>query len=255
MDFRVLGPLEIVARGGPVPTGSHKQRTVLAMLLMNSGRLVGLDELIDELWETDPPASAVANVRTYAANLRRLLAANDGGRTRISRRGSGYVLTVERGELDLSRYEELLSAARAARLAAEPGRVAQLLRGRPRHCGVARCLEDVRLGGALTAHRTALTETRHAAVDECAAALLEADDAAAAVALLREQVRRQPLREPSVALLMRALHRLGDVPGATGAFNRLRADLVAELGVEPGGNCRRCTGRCCGGRPRRPRPR
>ena len=232
-EFRVLGPLEIIADGRPVPTGSHKQRTVLAMLLLNAGNPVSLDDLIDELWEQEPPASAVANVRTYAANLRRLLASEGGGRTGIARRGSGYVLTVGPGELDLAAYEELLAAARRARAENDPARVAALL---TRADGLWRgnLLEDVRLGGALTSHRTALTELRLAAVDDCAAALLEAGDAAAAVALLREQTRRQPLREPSVAILMRALHQAGDLPGATAAFNRLRADLVAELGVEPG---------------------
>jgi len=232
-EFRVLGPLEIVAGGRPIPTGSHKQRTVLAMLLLNAGNPVSLDDLVDELWEQEPPASAVANVRTYAANLRRLLAAEGGGRTGIARRGSGYVLTVGRGELDLAVYEELLAAARRARAENDPARVADLL---TRADGLWRgnVLEDVRLGGALTSHRTALTELRLAAVDDCAAALLEAGDAAAAVALLREQRRRQPLREPSVGILMRALHQAGDLPGATAAFNRLRADLVAELGVEPG---------------------
>jgi DNA-binding SARP family transcriptional activator/tetratricopeptide (TPR) repeat protein len=232
-EFRVLGPLEIIAGGRPVPTGSHKQRTVLAMLLINAGNPVSLDDLIDELWEQDPPASAVANVRTYAANLRRLLASEGGGRTGIARRGSGYLLTLGPGELDLAEYERALAAARTARNDGDPARVADLL---IRADGLWRgsVLEDVHLGGALTSHRAALTELRLGAVDDCATALLEAGDAGAAVAMLREQIRRQPLREPSVAILMRALHQAGDLPGATAAFNRLRADLVAELGVEPG---------------------
>jgi DNA-binding SARP family transcriptional activator len=72
LKVRVLGPLEIRANGVALPLGTRKQQTLLAMLAIQTGRIVGLDELIDELWPSEPPASAVANTRAYAANLRRL---------------------------------------------------------------------------------------------------------------------------------------------------------------------------------------
>ncbi|HEU5111293.1 MAG TPA: transcriptional regulator, partial [Micromonosporaceae bacterium] len=63
MHLRVLGPLEVRAAGDVVPLGPRKQRTVLAMLALNAGRIVSLDQLVDELWPTAPPRSAVPNVR------------------------------------------------------------------------------------------------------------------------------------------------------------------------------------------------
>ncbi|MFI7574419.1 winged helix-turn-helix domain-containing protein [Micromonospora sp. NPDC049497] len=73
MEVRLLGPLELLTTvDSPLAIGTPKQRLVLAMLATDAGRLVTIDQLVDELWPVDPPASAVANVRTYAANLRRL---------------------------------------------------------------------------------------------------------------------------------------------------------------------------------------
>ncbi|GAB3967760.1 AfsR/SARP family transcriptional regulator [Plantactinospora veratri] len=71
-EVSLLGPLEIISDGVPLVLGPPKQQVVLAMLALRPGRLVGMDELVDELWPAKPPASAVANARGYAGNLRRM---------------------------------------------------------------------------------------------------------------------------------------------------------------------------------------
>jgi DNA-binding SARP family transcriptional activator len=73
MEILVLGPLEVLANGVAVPLGTRKQQTVLALLAVKANQFVGIDELVDEVWPEDPPASALANVRGYASKLRRVL--------------------------------------------------------------------------------------------------------------------------------------------------------------------------------------
>jgi DNA-binding SARP family transcriptional activator len=74
VDFRVLGPLEVSAAGEPVALGGRKQRTVLALLLLNANELVPRERMIDALWGDDPPSEADASLRVYVARLRKLLA-------------------------------------------------------------------------------------------------------------------------------------------------------------------------------------
>ena len=106
LSYGVLGPLRVTHAGLPVPVGAKKQRTVLALLLARANRAVGLDDLVDEVWSHDPPVSAVANVRTYAANLRRAFAAC-GEPDALTRSGDGYQLTVGMAACDALAFDEL----------------------------------------------------------------------------------------------------------------------------------------------------
>ena len=104
MLFRVIGPLEVTADGVVLPLGPRKQQSVLALLALNAGRAVVLNDMIDELWGDDPPASAVPNIRGYAASLRRTLATAEPGRDRLVRTGSGYALHTDIEDIDLSMF-------------------------------------------------------------------------------------------------------------------------------------------------------
>src|SRR2546430_10246876 len=114
VDVRVLGQLEIRSGDVVLPLGTPKQRTVLALLVARSGQFVSVDELVDEVWSEEPPASAGANVRMYAANLRRLFATHAEGRVALVRRGAGYVLRLVDATLDASRFTQLVRQARAS---------------------------------------------------------------------------------------------------------------------------------------------
>ena len=233
VDVRVLGQLEIRSGDTVLPVGTPKQRTVLALLLARHGQYVSVDELVDEVWTAEPPASAGANVRTYAANLRRLFTARAGGRVELARRGTGYVLRLLDAEFDASRLTQLVDAGRAA---AGRGEAQLAVRRFAQAAGLWRgpALEDVPLGWRLSAWRSALEEQRVAAVEEHAEALVALGRYPDAIAALRAHLAGQPTREPAYAALIRALYLAGDVTAALDAFVDARKALAQHLGVEPG---------------------
>src|SRR5579859_6001169 len=135
--FQILGPLGVCRTDGPLPLGTSKQRRLLAALLLDATRAVPLDRLIASVWDDDPPASAVANIRTYISRLRGLLV-DEHGTERIARRGPGYALEVAEEELDLAEFRRLAREGRTAaaagehrRAAADLGAALALWRGAP----------------------------------------------------------------------------------------------------------------------------
>jgi DNA-binding SARP family transcriptional activator len=119
MDFRLLGPLEVVERDRPLELGGAKQRSLLAMLLLQANELVSTDRLIDQLWGATPPATCAKSIQVYVSRLRKQL-----GDQRLATQAPGYVLHVEPSELDLARFAQLADEARRA----DPRRAAQKLR-------------------------------------------------------------------------------------------------------------------------------
>src|SRR6266550_4020231 len=108
MEFRILGPLEVVDGKGPVTVPGAKERAVLAYLLLHAGEVVRADRLIDELWGEDPPESARKSLQVRVANLRKVLGADS-----VLTRPSGYLITVPQDGFDLERFHELVAAAGA----------------------------------------------------------------------------------------------------------------------------------------------
>ena len=122
MRFTVLGPVELWVEGRLVPLGGPKQRALLAFLLLHANEAVARDRLIDALWGESPPRSASESLDAYIYRLRKLL-----GHDRLVRRGSGYVLSVEAGELDADRFELLVTSARQAADAGDSQGAARML--------------------------------------------------------------------------------------------------------------------------------
>ncbi|GLH95207.1 AfsR/SARP family transcriptional regulator [Phytohabitans aurantiacus] len=233
LDVRVLGALEVRANGEAVPLGSRKQQTVLAMLALHPSRVVGMDELIDELWPEAPPASAVANTRTYAANLRRLFDSAQPTRGLIAREASGYIFTIAPEQVDLFAFQAERHLARQARGAGDRQKAAVLLSAAANRWR-GPVLTGVSKGPVLTARCAALEEERLDLVEELAELLLEQGQERGAAALLRDHVRLHPLRERAQGLLMRALAGTDDIAGALNAYALARTALIDQLGVEPG---------------------
>ena len=102
MEFRILGPLEVISDGQVVQLGGAKQRALLAVLLLNANEVVSLDRLIDALWEDDPPDSAPKALQVHVSGLRKLL-----GKERVQTSPPGYLLRVGEGEFDLYRVRRL----------------------------------------------------------------------------------------------------------------------------------------------------
>src|SRR5262245_1328383 len=107
MDYRVLGPLEVLGGDGPLALGGAKQRALLALLLLNANRVVARERLVDLLWDERPPVSAVTNVHSYVSRLRKVLPPEV-----LVTRPSGYVLRAEPELIDLFRFERLVADAR-----------------------------------------------------------------------------------------------------------------------------------------------
>src|SRR3954469_6055612 len=120
MEYRILGPLEVVGGNGPLDLGSPKQRALLAVLLIHANRVIALDAVIDELWGDEPPAKATSSLQAYISNLRKVLEPGRGpGQPAqvLVTQPPGYTIRIDGDALDASRFERLLSEGR--RLLAE----------------------------------------------------------------------------------------------------------------------------------------
>jgi DNA-binding SARP family transcriptional activator/Flp pilus assembly protein TadD len=231
MEFCLLGPLMV--RSGdmvmPVPWG--KLRVVLAALLLNADRVVSLDELAEVLWGPFPPPSARVSVQNYVMRLRKAL--GDTGGSRISTQPHGYAIHLDAGELDVTRFETHLGAARAAAqddswdTAATEARAAMSLwRGEP--------LADMDSDLLLVRDVPRLAELHLQALEIRIDADLHLGRHAEVISELRQLTRTHPLRERLYALLMLALYRDGRQGEALATYQYARRVLIDQLGVEPG---------------------
>ncbi|GHJ49134.1 SARP family transcriptional regulator [Catellatospora sp. TT07R-123] len=230
--FHLLGPVAL-GPGAAVAVAVPKVRCLLAVLLLDANRQVSLDRLTDELWADDPPRSAVANLRSYASTLRRLLAAAGVDPDRLETTAGGYRLRVEDGESDLAAWEADADRGRAALTAGRPADAVPLLeRALARWRGPA--LADVPVSAALAARATALGELRTAASEDLFEARLLAGDGTALVAPLRGHLAAHPTRERGYGQLMRVLYGSGDPAAALEVYRQAHAALQDELGLSPG---------------------
>ena len=215
-EFRLLGPVEVVHDGRPLPLRGPKQRGLLALLLLGGGEPVSRDRLIEGLWGETPPPRVDHALDAQVSSLRRALAPTG---DRLVRRAPGYAFRVESGELDLERFGELRSAG-------EPGDALALWRGpaladvlsEPFAATAARDLEDLRV---------ATLEDR-----------VEADLARGLGHELVPELERlaveQPFRERLLGALALALYRAGRQAAALEVLAAARRRFAEELGLEPG---------------------
>ena len=224
LEFRVLGPLEVLRGGEPVPVTAPMQRALLSLFLVRRGHPTPQDELIDLLWSGDPPPTARAAFQNLVHLLRRSL-----GAAAIERSPAGYALRVEPGSVDLDRFDALVAESRRVR---SPERAAKLRlalalwRGRPFADLPGSALDQV------TVRR--LEEERLGALEDRIEAELELGEHAGLVPELEELVIREPLRERLWFQLMLALYRSGRQADALAAYGRARDVFLARLGIEPG---------------------
>ena len=227
VEYRILGPLDALVAGAPVPLGGRHQRAVLAILLAQANEVVTVDRLIDGIWDEGPPETAANLLQGYISQLRKLL-----GRDTIATRGRGYALIAPDGALDLHRFEQHASSGmaehasgRAAAAAAELDAALALWRGP--------ALSDVADVPAVRPIAARLDELRLAALERRIGADIDRGRAAEAAAELEPLVAAHPLRERLRGLQMLALYRSGRQADALAAFRAARATLVDELGLEP----------------------
>jgi predicted ATPase/DNA-binding SARP family transcriptional activator len=226
-QFRVLGPIEVLLDGAPVPLGAPKQRALLAVLLVNRRRVVTTEQLVDALWGESPPASAVQSLQVYLHGLRRVL-----GSERIETAGRGYRAVVGEDELDLDRFERTLEHGRASLEAGRTDDAADDLRDalalwrgpalanvpeESRRAAGAERLEELRLTALELRYDAELACGRHDAV----------------VPELETLTAQEPYRERFLQQRVLALYRCGRQAEALEVYRNARRVLADELGLEP----------------------
>jgi DNA-binding SARP family transcriptional activator len=223
VEFRVLGPLEIRRDGMPVPLHARKPRTMLGALLVEYGRVVSIDRLIDALWPSSPPAGAQHALETHATRLRKLL----GGDVALTARDPGYALELDPQLLDSVRFEQLLAEARESepeRAAARAEDALALWRGN--------ALADFEFESFAQEEVARLNELRLEAEEVRVDALLALGRASEIAGALEAHVAAEPLRERRWRQLMLARYRAGRQQAALDAFGLARRAL-GEFGLEP----------------------
>jgi DNA-binding SARP family transcriptional activator len=225
VEFRILGPLEVVERGRALTLGGPRQRALLALLLTRANEVVSTDRLIDELWGAEAPNAAANTLQYHISRLRKTLAPSDA----IVTREPGYLIRIGPDELDLLRFEQLVEETQQA----SPEVAGRLLRdalglwrGPP--------LADVAHESFAQAEILRLEELRLGALEQRVDADLALDRHGELVAELERLVRDHPLRERLRGQLMLALYRSGRQAEALDVYRKTRDLLVGDLGIEPG---------------------
>jgi DNA-binding SARP family transcriptional activator len=224
VEFRILGPLEVVAGGRPLALGGPRQRALLALLLTRANEVVSADRLIDELWGEHPPRDPANALQYHVSQLRKALAPSEA----IVTQEPGYVIRVGANDLDLLRFERLVAEAEdeppetAAKLLRE---ALGLWRGPP--------LADMAHESFAQTEIVRLDELRVRALELRIEADLALRRHAELVPELERLARELPLRERLRAALMRALYASGRQAEALETYREARTMLVDELGIEP----------------------
>ncbi|ARF56309.1 AfsR/SARP family transcriptional regulator [Streptomyces gilvosporeus] len=232
MDFSLLGPVAVTTGTGELPLGPAKRRSVLALLLLQPNTTVPLDQLIDSLWEDEPPEHARTVVQGHVSRLRATLA--EGGAAaygiELTTHGSAYLLRLPEELIDAHRFGELVTLARPEQA---PADAVPLLR---EALGLWRgpALTGTVTSPPFAAAAHALEERRLTAVEALARAHGALGEHEQAAAILYSAAVNHPLREGLIAALMRALFRAGRQSDALEWFHRTRRLLNEELGVDPG---------------------
>ena len=227
LEFRILGPLEVVGDDGPISLGGPKQRATLAILLLDANRVVSVERLADDLYSGAAPVTAVTQVQRQISELRKVL-----GASAIQTRAPGYVIWLAPDELDLKRFERRAEEAARALATGDARTAARLLadaldvwRGPP--------LADLAHEPFAQLSIERLEEIRLAAVEQRVEAELALGRHVQLVGQLEGLVAEHPLREHFYGQLMLALYRSGRQAEALDVYRRAREALVVEFGIEP----------------------
>ena len=234
MDFRILGPLEVVDDGRAVELAGSKVRALLVLLLLHANETLTSDRLIDELWGERPPAAAAKTLQMHISRLRKALAGENGsGAGLIVTRERGYSLTIHPEQLDAWRFERLvaegrdkLSAGRAEAAVTALEHALDLWRGSP--------MADLAYEPFAQPEIARLEDLRAAAVERLVEAKLALARHAEVIEPLESLIAEHPYREGPRAQLMLALYRCDRQADALQAYQDARRTLAEELGIEPG---------------------
>ncbi|GAA4620388.1 hypothetical protein GCM10023196_004170 [Actinoallomurus vinaceus] len=241
----MLGPVRAWRGPDEVDLGPPQQRAILALLLVRSNRLVSVEDMIELLWEQDPPGSAVNAIHKYVGSIRRLLEPDLEARTSgrwLTRHGGTYRLAVDESTSDLIAFRRTVKDAQTARADGRPADSLDLLM---EALALARgaCGEGLDLRGRNRNHFTAVDQEYVAAVADAADAALVSAQAPRVLPMLRQLACDEPLNEPLQARLVLVLGAAGRQAQALSYYQLVRERLRDELGVDPGEEMRAAYGK------------
>lgn len=234
MEFRLLGPIEVVIDGRSLPLGGAKQRALLSVLVMNANRVVSTDQLIDALWGERAPEGAPHTLQVYVSQLRKSLrvAGSPQPETVLVTQGRGYVLRVEPDSIDLHRFERLAGEGRRTLAAGEPVRAAETLR-EALALWRGPTLVDLAYEAFAQPEIARIDDLRLSAAEDRIEADLAVGRHADLIGELQLLVAEHPLRERLRSHLMLALYRSGRQAEALQTYREFRQTLSEELGIDP----------------------
>ena len=232
MEFRLLGPLELSSGGQQHNLGPAKERCLLVILLLAAGTVVPVEDLIDRIWDANPPARAAENIPVYLSRLRKRLHRSVGDQVSLIARAHGYQLDIDPGSIDLHRFRLLWRQSRPVSQSGDPGHAADLLREAE---GLWRGQALAGLPGDWIGRmRRSLEEERRTVILE----RIELDLALGRHTELLGELSRfraqYPLDEAFAAQEMRALQLSGRRSDALLLYRQTRQRLIEEQGTEPG---------------------
>jgi DNA-binding SARP family transcriptional activator len=225
MEFRILGPIEVVDGDHPLSLKGSRVRALLALLLTSANEVVSADRLIDELWGAQPPRAASNALQYHVSQLRKALAPADV----IVTREPGYLISVEPDQLDLLRFERLVGEAQDA-----PAEAAVRILREALGLWRGPALADLAGEAFAQAEIRRLEELRLVALERRIDADLILGRRAELVGELEALVGEHPFRETLRAQLMLALYGSGRQSEALDLYRETRTLLVEELGLQPG---------------------
>jgi SARP family transcriptional regulator, regulator of embCAB operon len=236
LNFELLGPLAVLSDHGASTPKAPKQRQILALLLMHANRTVTRASLIEELWDSSPPPSAVAAVHTYVMQIRRALRGNAdlerGAPDRLITRNQGYEIRVYPDELDMNIFQQKIKRALPWLRDGHYERAATRLRS-ALALWKSQTLVNVPVGSVLQAAIQTVENSRLEALDARIEAELRCGRHHELIGELAAESCRRPTNETVAAHLMLALYRSGRQADAMESFHRLRHNLRSDLGTSP----------------------
>lgn len=238
MEIQVLGPLSADVNGVSIVPTAGKPRQILALLAFYPGRVMPVPTLMEEIWGTGMPQSAMTTMQTYILQLRRRLGTAMGpdapgtAKEVLVTRHGGYLLQIPQESVDVHRYEQLVAAGQSAFESGDDLRSADLFRD-ALAMWQGPALVDVRVGPILEIEVMRLEESRLVTVERRIDADLRLGRHAELLAELTDLIARHPQHEGLHSQAMVALYRSGRQATALDVYRRLRGRLIEELGVEP----------------------
>jgi basic membrane lipoprotein Med (substrate-binding protein (PBP1-ABC) superfamily)/DNA-binding SARP family transcriptional activator len=233
MEYRILGPIEVLEGGVPVDIGSRQQRALLALLIVNVNRVVSTERILEEFWPDDPEGKE-KTLWVYISRLRSTLEPGREARSRntvLITRDHGYSLHVDPDDIDAHRFERTVEHGRTL-VSDDPVAASTDLR-EALALWRGDALEDFAYDEFAQAEIARLEELRLVATEDRIDADLRSGLHRDTIGELVGIAREYPLRERPVSLLMTALYCSGRQADALRAFQVYRRTIGEELGIEP----------------------